>query len=68
MESTTSEEIVWRKSSFSNISGECVEVARAGQARLVRDSKQPDGAVLVFSLAEWKAFLAGVMNGEFDEE
>ncbi|MGW4472879.1 DUF397 domain-containing protein [Nonomuraea sp. NPDC004354] len=66
MESTTSPEIVWRKSSISNLSGECVEVAMVGQAVLVRHSRRPDGAVLEFSLGEWKAFLGGVKQGEFE--
>ncbi|GAA2773827.1 DUF397 domain-containing protein [Nonomuraea dietziae] len=66
MESTTSDEIVWRKSSFSNISGECVEVAWTDGGVLVRDSKQPEGHVLSFTRAEWAAFLARVRHGEFD--
>ncbi|GAA2378343.1 DUF397 domain-containing protein [Nonomuraea africana] len=66
MESATSEEIVWRKSSFSGPTGECVEVARIpGGGALVRDSKAPDEAVLRFSEGEWRAFVAGMLNGEF---
>ncbi|MEU4541966.1 DUF397 domain-containing protein [Nonomuraea dietziae] len=57
----------WRKSSFSNISGECVEVAPAADGGvMVRDSKNPGGAVLAFTTGEWRAFLAGVRNAEFD--
>jgi hypothetical protein len=50
----------WRKSSYSNPSGNCVETARlpAGQMA-VRDSKRP-GPVLIFTRAEWAAFLAAV--------
>jgi hypothetical protein len=50
----------WRKSSYSNPSGNCVETARltAGQVA-VRDSKRP-GPVLIFSRAEWAAFLTAV--------
>ncbi|MFE3451408.1 DUF397 domain-containing protein [Nonomuraea sp. NPDC059194] len=66
MESTTSEEIVWRKSSFSNVTGECIEVARTDRAVLVRDSKRPDGAVLSFSHKAWDAFKVGVKDGQFD--
>jgi Domain of unknown function (DUF397) len=33
----------------------------------VRDSKDPDGAVLRFSAGEWDAFLGGARNGEFDQ-
>jgi Domain of unknown function (DUF397) len=37
----------------------------AGDAVLVRDSKDPDGAVLTFTVEEWDAFQAGVLAGEF---
>jgi Domain of unknown function (DUF397) len=52
----------WRKSSYSEANG-CVEVARPGPV-LVRDSKNPDGPVLSFTPATWKAFLGGVKAGE----
>ncbi|MGH3982427.1 MAG: DUF397 domain-containing protein [Pseudonocardiaceae bacterium] len=32
----------------------------------MRDSKDPDGPVLAFSRAEWRAFLGGIRPGEFD--
>jgi hypothetical protein len=32
---------------------------------MIRDSKDPDGAVLVFTSAEWEAFAAGVTAGDF---
>jgi hypothetical protein len=56
----------WRKSSFSNSNSNCVEVADSGPDIAVRDSKNPDGAVLVFGAAEWRAFTAGAAAGEFD--
>ncbi|MEV6149784.1 DUF397 domain-containing protein [Nonomuraea sp. NPDC052129] len=34
---------------------------------LMRDSKDPDGPVLSFTPDEWRAFTAGVKDGEFDE-
>ena len=60
--------ISWIKSTFSNGSGgnNCVEVAFLGETVVVRDSKNPTGLPLVFSLAEWTAFLAGANAGEFD--
>jgi Domain of unknown function (DUF397) len=32
----------------------------------VRDSKNPGGPVLRFTQGEWRAFITGVMAGEFD--
>jgi hypothetical protein len=55
----------WQKSTFSTVNG-CVEVAIIDGQIAVRNSKDPRGAVLVFSLAEWAAFLDGVRNGEFE--
>jgi hypothetical protein len=56
---------VWRKSRHSGING-CVEVAVIGRTVAVRDSKDREGPMLSFRLDEWKAFLAGVRDGEFD--
>ncbi|MER5753151.1 DUF397 domain-containing protein [Streptomyces sp. NPDC002088] len=50
----------WRKSSYSDGgANNCVEVAD-GYVGLVpvRDSKMPDGQVLVFGTASWTSFLA----------
>jgi hypothetical protein len=49
----------WRKSSYSGGNGgECVEVAVLPDARrAVRDSKDPDGPVLVFDTGDWLAFI-----------
>lgn len=57
----------WRKSSHSGGSNQCVQVADnvPGGQVWVRDSKNPDGDVLHFTSAEWKAFVAGVRDGEF---
>jgi hypothetical protein len=57
----------WRKSSASGpYSDNCVEVAFVDQAIAVRDSKHPDGPVLLFTQAEWDAFVGGAKDGEFD--
>lgn len=56
---------VWRKSRYSNPSGDCVEFARLpARSVAVRDSRYPNGGVLVFSNAEWEVFLAGLRHGE----
>ncbi|HEY2723106.1 MAG TPA: DUF397 domain-containing protein [Pseudonocardiaceae bacterium] len=57
----------WRKSTHSNADYSCVEVADLhGGYRAVRDSKDRDGPVLLFTPAEWTAFTAGVRDSEFD--
>ncbi|MFC7329553.1 DUF397 domain-containing protein [Marinactinospora rubrisoli] len=56
----------WRKSSYSNAGGECVEVASLSGTRLVRDSKQANADRLAFSSTAWNAFLGAVKAGEFD--
>jgi hypothetical protein len=57
----------WRKSTRSGpFTDNCVEVAFIGEAIAVRDSKNPTGAVLLFTAAEWDAFVDGAKDGEFD--
>lgn len=61
-------EVSWRKSSYCQAQ-ECVEVAEDNGFFLVRDSKEGEqGPVLQFTTAEWKAFLLGVADGEFNPE
>jgi len=58
---------VFRKSSFSGaVNPACVEVGFVTAQVLLRDSKDPDGPVLRFTPEEWKAFIAGVKDGQFD--
>jgi hypothetical protein len=57
---------VWTKSTKST-NGNCIEVARLHRGHFgVRDSKNPNGPVLIFTPGEWDAFVGGVKDGEFD--
>jgi len=57
----------WMKSSLSFSNSNCVEVASLPDGGIgVRDSKDSAGPVLRFTSDEWRAFLGGVRNGEFD--
>ncbi|MEV7781883.1 DUF397 domain-containing protein [Kitasatospora sp. NPDC088351] len=56
----------FKKSSYSQQGGECVEVAGlADGGRAVRDSKNPSGPALAFPVDAWQAFVAGFSAGDF---
>jgi hypothetical protein len=59
---------VWRTASASVGANACVEVAPAVGGVAVRHSKDRDGPVLIYTAAEWQAFLSGVAAGEFTPE
>jgi hypothetical protein len=57
----------WFKSTRSGSNADnCVEVAFVDGAIAVRDSKNPTGTALIFTAAEWDAFVGGAKDGEFD--
>ena len=58
--------VQWRKSSFSDNGGNCVELGEGipGVAP-VRDSKDPSGPALVFGADAFTAFVQAVKAGEF---
>jgi hypothetical protein len=56
----------WRKSSLCG-SSSCIEVAQLRGGVAIRDSKESEGPVLRYTSDEWKAFVAGVKAGEFDD-
>jgi Domain of unknown function (DUF397) len=57
----------WVKSRRSGpTGGNCVEVAfLPGDQIAMRNSRHPEGPALVFTRAEWDAFLGGAQDGEF---
>lgn len=57
--------INWTKSSRCD-SGACVEIAFTSHGVLMRDSKDTtEGEPLAFSEEAWRAFMAGLVAGEF---
>lgn len=57
----------WRKSSYSNPIGECVELIRLpGEVIGVRHSQHPNGSTLILPSTEIAAFIQKVKNGNFD--
>jgi hypothetical protein len=59
--------VTWMKSRRSGpTGGNCVEVAFLTDGDVaLRNSRHPDGPALVFTRAEWDAFLGGAGDGEF---
>jgi hypothetical protein len=58
----------WVKSSYSNPSGDCVELAELTRGRIaVRNSRYPSGLILFYTRVVMAAFLKGVKEGGFDE-
>ena len=57
----------WHKSPLSNPpDNQCVEVSFSSNAVGLRDSRNPDGYVLVFTFGEWEAFIGGAASGSFN--
>lgn len=59
--------LFWLKAQRSGANGQCVEIASTTGRIAMRDSKDPDGPILVYTPAEFNAFLEGARNGEFDD-
>ena len=59
--------VKWRKSSYSDNGGNCIETAAGFIPGVVpvRDSKDPSGPALVFGVDAFTAFVDAVKSGEF---
>ena len=54
---------VWHKSSHSSQDGNCVEVAaNLPGVVAIRDSKDPDGPVLVVASEQWRGFVSALRS------
>lgn len=59
--------VTWIKSSHSNATGNCVEMAPLPGDRIaIRNSRDPHGPALVCSRDEFVEFVATVRDGRFD--
>lgn len=58
--------LMWRKSSYSADTANCVEFAETPDGRAVRDSKDPDGPILTYTIASWHDFITDIRQGLFD--
>jgi hypothetical protein len=47
--------------------GQCLEIGTVGEFVMVRNSADPAGTYVTASRDEWRAFVAGVKSGEFDD-
>lgn len=57
--------LTWRKSSYSSGgTGDCVEVAPTPRGVAMRDSKNPEGGSITFTLEDWATFILSVKRGK----
>jgi len=57
----------WRKSSYSNNSNNCVELAETTDGIAMRNSRDPAGTVLHFDRTALQALIQAVKAGELDD-
>ncbi|MCW2882923.1 MAG: putative regulatory protein [Sphaerisporangium sp.] len=58
-------DLAWRVARDCNTSN-CVTVAVTDGMVALRDTKDPDSPVLLYTESEWQVFIDGAKNGEFD--
>jgi hypothetical protein len=59
-------ELNWRVARLCN-GGSCVRVAPHGDTVVIGDTKNPDGPILSYSRAEFRDFVEGIRQGDFDD-
>lgn len=47
--------------------GACIQVAASGPMILIADSKTPSGPALSYTMTEFREFILGAKNGDFDD-
>lgn len=65
MDSKSASEPTWRTGKLCD-GGACVEVGALGESVLIRNAADPDGLHVTLTRDEWRMFLAGVKDGDFD--
>ncbi|GIF49262.1 uncharacterized protein DUF397 [Asanoa ferruginea] len=58
--------LAWRVATRS-AGGNCVQVAPAADMIAIRHSRRPDAEMIVYTRAEFQAFIDGAKDGEFDD-
>jgi len=58
--------LTWR-TALNCESGACVQVAVDDHSILIGNSRQPSGPVLEYTPDEWRYFVTGIKNGDFDD-
>ena len=60
--------VIWQKSARSNPSGNCVEMAGLPDGGIaIRNSRDPQGPALIYTVDEIAAFIGGARDGDFDK-
>jgi Domain of unknown function (DUF397) len=54
----------WRKSSYSNGATQCVEAAGLGGLTAIRDSRDPEGPVLLLAGTQMRALVHRIRTGQ----
>lgn len=57
--------LVWRKSAYSGVGNQCVEVASTPYGLLVRDSLRTEGVRLLVTHAAWAALIEKIKGLDF---